>query len=68
MTRDKIKCSEIRAMRAELLRRRARIDKQMSALSSQCAHDETREERDYQDPKPYMRCLGCGRVDAKGAE
>jgi hypothetical protein len=62
MSDARIKCSEIRAMRAELIRRKARIDAQISNLTKQCLHDESREEHDYQDPKPYRRCLGCGRV------
>lgn len=63
---DKIPCAEVRA---KIEARRERIKAQERSIREillLCAHDETREERDYQDPKPYMRCLGCGRVDANG--
>lgn len=54
-------CAEVRA---EIERRKAKIAKHERAIVEaklSCVHNETREERDYQDPKPYRVCLGCGR-------
>lgn len=54
-------CAEVRA---EVARREQKIAKHNAAIQTalgMCRHDETREERDYQDPRPYRRCLGCGR-------
>jgi hypothetical protein len=61
MTAPKLTAAEVRA---EIARRRAKIDKHQAAIidaKARCSHDETQEERDYQDPRPYRRCLGCGR-------
>ncbi len=57
----KLTCAEVRE-RVE--KRRSQIkahERAIVEIKANCAHDETREERDYQDPKPYRRCLGCGR-------
>jgi hypothetical protein len=63
MTRvEKLSCAEVRAERDRLRSKIAKHEKTIRELSGRCLHDEERDEYDYQDPKPYTRCLGCGRV------
>lgn len=62
MTETKLSCAEVREERARLRAKIAKHEKSIARLKERCAHDEERDERDYQDPKPYTRCLGCGRV------
>lgn len=61
MTDHRLTCAEVRE-RIEYRRGKiAKHERAIREIKENCAHDETVEERDYQDPKPYRRCLGCGR-------
>lgn len=62
---DKLTCAEVREKVAARRERIKAQERSIREILSLCAHDETRDERDYQDPKPYRRCLGCSRVDSR---
>lgn len=59
--RPKLSCAMVRAEIDLRMDRVAKHEAAIAEIVSRCAHDETREERDYQDSKPYRRCLGCGK-------
>lgn len=61
MAEPKLTCAEVRAEKERRREKIAKHERAIADLQARCLHDETREERDYQDPKPYRRCLGCGR-------
>lgn len=61
MSEGRLTCAEVRE---EKRRRQAKIlkhERAIDALQERCLHDETKSMVDYQDPKPYRVCLGCGR-------
>lgn len=62
MSNFTLTCAEVRAEMAALDRELADIAYRRDQVRALCAHDETQQESDYQDPKPYWRCLGCART------
>lgn len=61
MMDDKLTCAEVLDRIAVRRGKIKQHERAIANIKSRCAHDETREERDYQDPKSYRVCLGCGK-------
>lgn len=61
MTESKLTCAEVAVERTRRMGKIRKHQLAIAGLQDRCLHDQTREERDYQDPKPYRVCLGCGK-------